>query len=768
MAETDRSDFTAKTIAEVEDTPQGIVKRWLAELDVADQAEKDWRKEANDLWELYEGEKKKANSFNIFWSTTETLMPAVYNSTPEPDVRRRFRDADPLGKAASQVTERALSFELDEYDFDEETQNVVLDCLVTGRGVPRIKYDPKFAPQASPVAGDPQSQTPQEEQDPYEKLVDETVECEQVQWDKFRRGPGKTWKEVNWVAFEHDFTYEMAVEKFGQEIADALEYNETTASENRKKDDKDARAIFKTTPVHEIWDRDQRRVLFIAPCYKEQPCLVVQDPLRLKKFYPCPRPLYAIKNSRTLVPKTLFSMYREQAKELDRVTARINKLIDALKVRGAYSANLPEIAQILKSDETDMIAVQNVSEAASVGGLDKAIWLMPIDKIQAALAELYVARDQIKQTIYEIIGIGDLLRGVTDPNETKGAQVLKSQWGSLRLDRLKREVQRMCRDILRLKAEVIGERFSIQTLQTITNMQLPMAAQKQQAEMAVQQALVAGAEPPPEAIEMAQQPSWEEVKKLLETDITRSCRIDVETDSTVAETIDRDMQGLSEVTQAIGGLIEGAAPAVQMGLIPPELVKETALSISRRARLGSAVEDAIEQIRPPQPAAPPPEEVQKGQQMQQEAQVKEQDLVRRETEVGFQQRDNELGQREAALAAQQEAMARDAEFQKQRDEAMGVDHGQFAQAAQQLAQQLAQTQQAESQKTAAAMGQISALLTQVMQATQQQLQAAMATMEQVTAAINGLQETLAKPKQITFTRGGPNDRITGATAEVVH
>ena len=43
------------TPADIEKSPAGVVKRWLAELAVADRVEKDWRKQAKDLWDLYEG-----------------------------------------------------------------------------------------------------------------------------------------------------------------------------------------------------------------------------------------------------------------------------------------------------------------------------------------------------------------------------------------------------------------------------------------------------------------------------------------------------------------------------------------------------------------------------------------------------------------------------------------------------------------------------------------------------------------------------------------
>ena len=136
-------DAQATKISDIEKTPQGIVRRWLAELDIAARTEKDWRKEASEIIEIYEGEKQKQNSFNILWSNTDTLSPALYNSTPAPDVRRRFRDADPLGNAASTVIEREWGFQLDQFPADREAKKAVLDMLLQGRAVWRAEYMPK-------------------------------------------------------------------------------------------------------------------------------------------------------------------------------------------------------------------------------------------------------------------------------------------------------------------------------------------------------------------------------------------------------------------------------------------------------------------------------------------------------------------------------------------------------------------------------------------------------------------------------------------------
>lgn len=734
--ELDAQDVTGKTTRELEATESGKVKRWLAELSIADEVEKEWRDEAGKYYDLYESKDTKSASFNIMWSNTETLLGATYNSTPVPDVRRRFRDEDPVGKYGALITERALAYEVDEYPFDSVMMSVDLDCLITGRGVARIKYNPVIT--NDPAAeGDPQT-------DDNARIAGEMVECEHVQWDDFRRGPGKTWREVPWIAFRHEFTYDMAVEKFGQEIAEELTYETTKASDSVE--DEHTKKVFKVAKVWEIWDKEEKRVLFISPSLNTRVCFETPDPLNLKNFYPLPKPIYAVENSRDLTPIPPYRLYKEQAKELDSVSMRINKIVNAMKVRGAYAGNLPEIVKMLEqAQDNELVAVENYTLIAQMGGLDKAIWLMPIDQLAQTLQQLYMARDQIKQTIYEIMGIGDIMRGMTNPNETKGAQVLKSQWGSMRLQRLQREIQRFARDVFEIKAEIICERFTLETLKTITNVQLPMMADKQmaqaQAQQMAQQAQMTGQPPqiPPEIQETLKTPSWEEVYELLQQDALRSYRIDIETDSTVAETIQRDTEGIVEVMTALGNLYTAAAPAIQSGMVPVDVVKELSLVATRRLRMGRAIEDAIDKIQQPPPQQDP-QEMEQLKTLKGELQDEAKKLEHAKREYSLQQQEVTHNEQRAAFEQEQAIGMQEKE----------MDREQLAQFAQQLAQMSQETQQVTTQ----ALQQVA----QVLQGIQQQ-------QAEQSMAIQAMFELASKPKRISFERGA-DGRISGASAEV--
>lgn len=727
----------AETAASMERTPQGVVRRWLSELDMAERAEKEWRDEALDIWAKYDAKKTRANAFNILWSNTDTLLPAVFNSLPVPDVRRRFRDADPVGKAASEIIERTQSYELDQYDAEKVAQDAVLDMLLPGRGVVRVRYLPT-------MDGD--------------KVLDELVPWEHVQWDGFRHGPGKRWDDVRWVAFSHDMNRDTVAETFGPEWAGKLEYAEAEKAEILG--EKQQRELFQTTRVWEIWDKDQRRVLFIAPCYKEGPVMEQGDPLSLTGFFPMSRPAMAVSQSRCLTPIPLYRLYKEQARELDRVSARINKIVDALKVRGAYAASQTELAQVIEAGDNQMVPIQNLSGLADMGGLDKAIWIMPIDKLQAVLQSLYISREQIKQTIYEITGISDIIRGSTSASETATAQKLKSEWGTMRLQKMQKEIQRLLRDTMRLQAEIYAQKYDQARFAAITGVQLPTQQQKMQMQammqQAAQQAQMTGqppAAPPPEMQNMMRKPSWEEVIQLLQTDGLRQYRIDIETDSTVKDVLRADLMGLAEVTEAIGQLMAGAAPAVQSGMLPIEVPKEVALAIARRARLGTAVEDALDKI--------------------EDTSVNQQQL---------QQMFSDFVKTEGSkVAQQQQAQQQQAQGLQQYDQAIQQTLSQVAQVGQGAAvglQQISQ-QQAQQQQVLAALVQAVQSMSATDQGTRGQVQqsiggaveqftgaaqAVLAGFEQMTATMQAVVEAVSKPKRIDFERDQKTSRITSATA----
>ena len=617
----------------------GAVRLWLSALKLAGKDEKDYHERAEAAIKRYRDEQKENRKvgFNILYSSVQTQGPAIYNSTPEPDVRRRFNDEDPVGKIAAQIFERALSHCMDEYDFDNAMESVVHDSLLPGRGTAIVVYDPK-------VDGDSVSY--------------EGVRLEHVQWDDFRHGPGKKWEDVPWIAIRYRITRNAAKNlnpKIGATIN--LDHIEKDADA----DEKDPSDIFKRLTVWKIWDKARREIVFIAPSYKEDVFAKQEDILGLKDFFPMPRPMQDILDSSSLIPLVPFEMYKDQAEELDRITRRIGRLINCLRWRGIRPAQLEEFDLLKDAEDGDLVPSQSFDTALMTQGAtaDKAIWLMPIDRLIEVIRELVVQREQIKQVVFEISGLADIMRGETNPNETLGAQQIKAQWGSLRMQRRQREAQRFVRDVLRIKAEIIGEHFSTDTLEMISGIHLPSAEEKQQAEAALQQAQMMGQQPPEQLMNMASMPSWDEVKALMSSDALRSFRVDIETDSTIQADQTRAQQNISQFIEGLAAFGQAVGPAVQAGIMPTDIVADLLSGFARNFKLGKQASDAIDRLgkQPPQPQKPDPEMEKAKLQQAEQAQKQQEQAHKQQMET----------EESARKTAQQQADMKLAETKTQND-----------------------------------------------------------------------------------------------------
>lgn len=616
------------------------VQSWLAELDSARKRVKDYRKDASRIVKLYEGGKASESPFNILYSNTETLAPALYNNVPRPVVQRRFKDDDPLGKVASDVARRSLEFlidnELGDYTpFDDLMTQAVLEALVPGEGVTWFKYDASIVEQPEPNnptegqedqtdEGEVEAQQGEIHSEPLEQVEYETVCGEAVPWDRFLHGYAKQWKDVPWVAREHFMTRDELVKNFGEEIGHRIPLNISgkAASDRGTDGDDDTEKVLdaegvELAHVFEIWDKETKMVRFLAPSYPAGFVKEVEDPLQLSGFFPMPRPLVLFQKISSLVPVPLYTMYEEQAKELNRITVRINKIVQALKVRGFYDSTLEGLEKVLAADDNVLIPAENVAAMQQGQTLEKAIWLMPLEKLVAVLQQLYVQRQQVKQVIYEITGISDILRGASVASETATAQNIKNQWGTLRLKKMQKQIARYVRDCLRIMGEIAMTKFSQQTLAQMTGLQFPTAQQKQQAQMVLQQ-LQAQAQqmaqqppmpgqppaqppaPPPQVMAAAQLPSWEEIMGLLTNDLQRNYRIDIETNSTVDAEATEDKQNMGEFLNAVAQFMNGVAPLVQQGTMPFDAAKSILLAVTRRYRFGPEVEDELKKMQPPQ------------------------------------------------------------------------------------------------------------------------------------------------------------------------
>jgi len=637
--------------------PEDDILYWLNELDEARKREKSFRKEGNRIIDIYQGGKighdYTRNSgqvpFNILYSNTDTLLPSLYSSSPRPVVQRRFKDEDPIGKAAAEASTRILEFMLDTNMEGDETINdsmysAVFDALLPGRGVTIVKYDAEIS------EGDSVADFETDEAGPEMEKTGEYICTEAKDWECTLFGYAKKWSKMPWVAFEDEIDKPEAIRLFGKEIADKIKFMHASMEEDENKgmmEDED-KAGRKTALIYQIWDKTGgKKVRYVSRQYKDDFLKISDDPLELTGFFPIPKPLQFIMQAYDRPPIAPYLIYENQAKELNELTIRISRLIKAIKAKGIYDSELGgDIENLMSGDDNTFIPADKSSLLSQDRGFENAIWFMPIQEMVAVLRELYAAREQCKQVIYEVTGISDIIRGSTNANETATAQNIKSQWGTMRLKRNQQAVQNYVRDILRIALEIAATKFNEQTWASMTGLPFATEQEVQQAQSVMQAKeqylpqLPVGEDGQPQIPEQFQgilqqaedtlgKPQWSQVLALLKNDLQRAYHIDIETNSTVVPEAIEDQKNIADVMTALGQYLQGITPMIQEGMFPFEAAKAMMLSIVRRYQFGSDIEDKINQMTPPPqpeppPAPPPPEPDHSVELKQMEIQAKQQ------------------------------------------------------------------------------------------------------------------------------------------------
>jgi len=721
-----------------EQGPQTTCRKWKANIHRAVQAQKKWVKEADSIMKIYRNENDGAKSsplFNILAANTDTLKPAVYNSTPKADIRRRFRKDDPVGKAISEILQNVIEYENDVLNFDDTINMVILDTLLPGRGVAIVEYEPVITRQLD-EAGNEIPIYDEDEGDDYDEAGDlipaepvqtldnigqpmfmeevstESTPTKHIQYQDFIHGTGQEWKDIDWIGIRYHMTKKECKEMFPETYENIQSYS--NIDDDLQSSDRDMNAKMKTAEVWKIWDKVKRQVCFINDS-SMIPLKTEEDPLGLEGFYPCPKPLMFKKDQTSLNPIPPYRMYKEQAEELNRVISKRNAIIAALKVRGVYDASLgTDVPKMLNSGNMELIPIRNKQQIEAAGGIGNAIWFMPIADLANTLNQLYEAEARIKNTIYEITGLADIMRGATTPgSQTATEQRIKSQWGSLRIQDLQRDIQRLAKDIFKIKSEIMAEHYQPQTLIQISGVQIP-----------------------PEAA----QP----ILQTLRDDKLRAYKIDIETDSTIQETIDRDMQGMSEVLGGIAELFNSLGPVVQAGAMPIEALQQLALGFIRKARLGRDVEDYFaEQGMMQQPEDP--EAVQQAEQMQADA----------DTVLQAATRINEENQQQISEIAQ-------GKLQYEKLVAESQDYMATANALNQIVQDLQASKGVDSQAIRA-LREVQLKASATTEALREVQNNAAVTTDALTQQMAVLEDTVNTPKGVVFNRDDKG-KITGAVS----
>lgn len=575
------SGATDTTGADIQSADLHKVARWVAEITLYDRETQTWYERGKRIVRRYKDERSPIGGddsrtrYNILWSNTQTLEPALYARNPKPDIQRRFKDADPVGRVVSDILERSATYFCDTDEFGAGMRNCVQDYLLPGRGTTWNRYVPHMMP-ATEITDDVIEGDSAQESDIPQQEISEVIEYEEVCTDyvhpaDFGHNICRVWEEVYCVWRKVYLSRDELIKRFGDEKGNLTPLDYTPTSLNDTKLDS---GIGKST-IYELWDKTRRVAVWFHKTVPEALDLR-KDPLRLDGFFPCPRPILANITNDSLIPTPFYVEYQDQARELDNLTARIGSLTKSIKVAGAYDASVQALGRILSEGvDNTMIPVESWAMFAEKGGIQGAMSFLPLQEIAEALIQLYQAREQVKKDLHEISGIPDIVRGDSNPNETLGAQQIKTSFATNRISDQQREIQRFARENIRIMVNIICEHFQIETIKQISGVRLFTAAEKQQIGQYQQsrtQAPQSGMPPmpppqPPQALSglssdqiktMMNDPTWEDVEALIRNNALRCFRIDIETDSTIKADQEADKAARVEFLKAAGMFLQQA------------------------------------------------------------------------------------------------------------------------------------------------------------------------------------------------------------------
>ena len=618
-------------MADKKERPETEAQEWFVQIDESLSRERKWRKKGESIVERYRNEQRISDSeslYNVLYSNTETLAPMLFSRVPEPVIRRR-NTTSKAARDVSELLERAIGYTNDEKKVEEVFDSVVEDYQLPGRAQTRIKLENVFEEVetktvvegvivseeeldeetgeilASAVFEQPEGAEQDEETGEFfttekeEELVFQEISINYHAWDEWTHGEATKWKKVPWIDYivmmnKADFEAE-----FGKNLAAKIPFTAKIKKSTRNQ-------LAPQEPmaeVHEIWDKRKRERFFLVRGHDQffdsdgEEGNKDDDPLGLDGFFPSPAPLLSISTNNTLIPVPFFLEYQDQANQLDSLTTRIAVLTDNLRYRGVYDAGLPQLQQLNNALDGQFIPIEDYAKFADKGGLAQVFDTLDIVEMTNTIVSLEAARASLLQVIFEIIGISDIMRGKTDPNEAAETNRIKGNYGTIRISKQQRQVQAFIRDTYELLGEALIENVDPAILEIMTGV-----------------------------------PVTPEMEELMVNQKPRAFWVDIETDSTIVEDEVAEQQQSQEMIAAIASF--GEVLPLLLNTIGEEGAKAVFFKAFSTFRQGRQLEDIIEasiadlkeQREAQSQQQPPDPELIKAQTAQQKLQLEAQEL----------------------------------------------------------------------------------------------------------------------------------------------
>lgn len=493
-------------------------QRWMEEIRAAKDFLAPWHKQSKAILKRFKDQrgtegKPGERRLNLFTAGVLTQEAILYGKTPQVTSSRRWKDSDDdVARVAALIQQRLLNDDVSDDDgYAEALSYVLKDERTVGMGQARVRYEVETEAYDAKAGssgrtqddgsgsgdggGPPAGQPPNDQVGPggplvpprptmaeggdyADPLVDgpaaerKTYECVKVDylfWGDWLYSPCKRWEEKRWVAFKAEMGRKALKERFGDTARThgtnlesvALDATPVSKDDGKKQGDPPwGRAV-----VWEVWDGEEKEVVWVTEDGKVLD--VKADPLDLRGFYPCPKPLHtALVTTEEFVPRADFCIAEDLYKDIDELQTRIGLLVSALRVVGLYDGQNQSLQTLMEdTGENKMVPVQNWAMFAEKGGMAGAVQFFPVQEVAGAIVSLRGELEAKKAELYEVTGLSDILRGQgASQAVTATEQRIKANFGSARLQSVQERFARFATALQRLKAEVVAKHFEPETI----------------------------------------------------------------------------------------------------------------------------------------------------------------------------------------------------------------------------------------------------------------------------------------------------------------
>lgn len=536
-------------------------------------------------------------SYNIFYSNIQLLKAYLLTNNPKPEVERRFLKKATRNKLQyntylelANILEGALSYYADQEDLPVKLKDVIEAAKKTGRGVLWVTYEPII------------SQVVDEFGNVTEQITGREMKLDALGYEDYACSTSCNKQQVWWQARRHLLGKEELKEQFGYEAADD-ELNFTTSKESERK----------LAEVWEIWDKtEKKRIYILAKCTRNEFLKENEDPYKISTFFPC-ADLTPLTNGKNIIPIPEYELYRNKAVQLNKLSAKADKLEEKINyIITTDKTNQDNVADMANAAEGEIVTLQTPNPLAGNTDMRSQVGFVPIEQAVALAEHRELKKAQLKQDIYDITGIADIMRGQTDAQETATAQQIKGVFGTMRFQDQQKQVQDFVVSIYEIMAEIICENWDAETLADLTSAELPTEQEKAEIQakiatlqtiqanpqymQAVQQGLIQVPQVTKDEYRVLEQPTWEAILQIMRDEKLRNYSIDVQSSATVFDDVAAQTASLQQLSNTFKDIVASAStiqsPAVIRGYIP--IAKMQLMNIKCGRAIAKQLIDALE------------------------------------------------------------------------------------------------------------------------------------------------------------------------------